>query len=94
VLRRRRAVIVSVLKFRSGLTDEEVQDLYEARADGYRAVPGLVEKFYLGSDRASTVPSTFGKTRRRWRRSVRAISEAASALHMSSKASPRPTSLT
>jgi hypothetical protein len=40
-------VIVSILKFRSGLTDEEVQDLYEARADGYRAVPGLVEKFYL-----------------------------------------------
>ena len=40
-------MIVSILKFRSGLTDEEVQDLYEARADGYRAVPGLVEKFYL-----------------------------------------------
>ena len=40
-------MIVSILRFRSGLTDEEVQDLYEARADRYRQVPGLVEKLYL-----------------------------------------------
>jgi hypothetical protein len=40
-------VIVSIVRFRSGLTDEEVQDLYQARADRYQQVPGLVEKLYL-----------------------------------------------
>ena len=40
-------MIVSILRFRSGLTNEEVQDLYEARADRYQQVPGLVEKLYL-----------------------------------------------
>ena len=40
-------MIVSIVRFRSGLTDERVQDLYEARADQYQQVPGLVEKFYL-----------------------------------------------
>jgi hypothetical protein len=40
-------VIVSIVRFRSGLTDEQVQDLYGARADRYRQVPGLVEKLYL-----------------------------------------------
>ena len=40
-------MIVSILRFRSGLTDEEVQDLYEACADRYQQVPSLVEKLYL-----------------------------------------------
>jgi len=40
-------VIVSILRFRSALTPEQVQDLYEARADRYQEVPGLVEKLYL-----------------------------------------------
>jgi heme-degrading monooxygenase HmoA len=40
-------VIVSIVRFRSGLNDEQVQDLYEARSDQYRQVPGLVEKLYL-----------------------------------------------
>jgi hypothetical protein len=40
-------MIVSIVRFRSGLPDEQVQDLYEARADRYRAVPGLVEKLYV-----------------------------------------------
>jgi hypothetical protein len=40
-------MIVSIVRFRSGLTAERVQDLYEARSDRYRAVPGLVEKLYL-----------------------------------------------
>src|SRR5262249_17284103 len=45
--RRRRDVIASIVRFRSGLTDEQVQDLYEARVDRYQQVPGLVEKLYL-----------------------------------------------
>ena len=40
-------MIVSILRFRSGLTNEQVQGLYEARADRYQQVPGLVEKLYL-----------------------------------------------
>jgi len=40
-------VIASIVRFRSGLTDEQVQDLYEARVDRYQQVPGLVEKLYL-----------------------------------------------
>ena len=40
-------MIVSILRFRSGLTNEQVQDLYEERAERYQQVPGLVEKLYL-----------------------------------------------
>lgn len=40
-------MIVSIVRFRSGLTDERVQVLFETRADRYRQVPGLVEKLYL-----------------------------------------------
>ncbi len=40
-------MIVSIVRFRSGLTDEQVQNLYQARADRYQQVPGLVEKLYL-----------------------------------------------
>jgi heme-degrading monooxygenase HmoA len=40
-------MIVSIVRFRSGLTDQQVQTLYEARADRYREVPGLMEKLYV-----------------------------------------------
>jgi heme-degrading monooxygenase HmoA len=40
-------VIVSIVRFRSGLAAEQVQDLYETRSDRYRDVPGLVEKLYV-----------------------------------------------
>jgi len=40
-------VIVSIVRFRSGLTDDEVQRLYEGRSARYEEVPGLVEKLYL-----------------------------------------------
>ena len=40
-------MIMSIIRFRSGLTDGRVQELYEARADRYQQVPGLVEKLYL-----------------------------------------------
>jgi heme-degrading monooxygenase HmoA len=40
-------MVVSVVRFRSRLSDEAVQAMYEDRADSYRRVPGLVEKIYL-----------------------------------------------
>ena len=40
-------MVVSVVRFKSGLSDEEVQAKFEARADAYEHVPGLLEKLYL-----------------------------------------------
>jgi heme-degrading monooxygenase HmoA len=40
-------VIVSIVRFRSPLRDEEVRALFERRAPDYEQVPGLVEKIYL-----------------------------------------------
>jgi hypothetical protein len=37
------SVIVSIVRFRSGLTDGHVRDLYDARADRYGELPGLRE---------------------------------------------------
>jgi heme-degrading monooxygenase HmoA len=40
-------MIVSLVRFTSGLSDDEVQATFEERADQYRSVPGLIEKIYL-----------------------------------------------
>lgn len=40
-------MIVSLVRFRSALSDEDVQTTFEGRADGFRSMPGLVEKLYL-----------------------------------------------
>ena len=40
-------MIVSLVRFRSRLSDAEVQSVFEERSDRYRDVPGLVEKIYL-----------------------------------------------
>jgi heme-degrading monooxygenase HmoA len=40
-------VIVSLVRFKSRLSDDAVQAMFEERADHYRKVPGLVEKIYL-----------------------------------------------
>jgi heme-degrading monooxygenase HmoA len=40
-------VIVSLVRFKSGLSDDEVQARFEERATLYRSVPGLVEKIYV-----------------------------------------------
>ena len=40
-------MIVSLVRFKSGLSDEAVKATFEERADHYRNVPGLVEKIYL-----------------------------------------------
>jgi heme-degrading monooxygenase HmoA len=40
-------VIVSLVRFRSALSDDEVRATFEERAHRYQRVPGLVEKLYL-----------------------------------------------
>lgn len=40
-------MVVSVVRFRSRLTDDEVQALFEERAEQYLEVPGLAEKIYV-----------------------------------------------
>ncbi len=40
-------MIVSIVRFRSLLSDEQVQDLYARRSTRYEKVPGLIEKLYL-----------------------------------------------
>ncbi len=40
-------MIVSLVRFKSRLSDDAVRATFEERADRYRNVPGLVEKIYL-----------------------------------------------
>ena len=40
-------MVVSIVRFTSKLSADEVQAKFEDRADSYRQVPGLVEKIYL-----------------------------------------------
>lgn len=40
-------MVISVVRFKSALSDEEVQAKFETRADAYEHVPGLLEKLYL-----------------------------------------------
>jgi heme-degrading monooxygenase HmoA len=40
-------MIVSVVRFRSMLSEDEVRATFEDRADRYRQVPGLMQKVYL-----------------------------------------------
>jgi len=40
-------MIVQLVRFKSGLTNEEVVETYAARAQRYRALPGLIQKHYL-----------------------------------------------
>jgi heme-degrading monooxygenase HmoA len=42
-----REVVVSIVRFASKLTADEVQTKFEDRAERYRRIPGLVEKIYL-----------------------------------------------
>ena len=41
-------MIVSIVRFRSALSAEDVQAKFEERAANYEQIPGLVEKIYLG----------------------------------------------
>jgi heme-degrading monooxygenase HmoA len=40
-------MVISLVRFKSGLTDEDVQAKFEARADAYESVHGLIEKLYV-----------------------------------------------
>lgn len=40
-------MIVQVVRFKSRLSDAEDLEQYEARAPRYRAMPGLLQKYYL-----------------------------------------------
>jgi heme-degrading monooxygenase HmoA len=39
-------VIVQFVKLNSGLSDEEVRRIMEERAPQFRAIPGLIQKYY------------------------------------------------
>lgn len=40
-------MIVQIVRFKSAMSDEQVLETYESRAPRYRAMPGLVQKYYL-----------------------------------------------
>ena len=40
-------MVIQAVKFKSGLTDAEVRQTMEERAPQFRALPGLVQKYYL-----------------------------------------------
>lgn len=42
-------MIAQIVRFKSGLSDEQVLTMYEARAPPYRALKGLTQKYYLRS---------------------------------------------
>jgi heme-degrading monooxygenase HmoA len=43
-------VITQIVRFRSRLSDDEVLATYAQRAHRYRALPGLIDKYYLRFD--------------------------------------------
>jgi heme-degrading monooxygenase HmoA len=45
--RKRSTVIVRIVRFRSGLQDEDVLSAFESRSARYRDVEGLRQKYYL-----------------------------------------------
>lgn len=40
-------MIIQIVRYASGLSDEEVQQRFEERAAGYRQVDGLLQKYYV-----------------------------------------------
>ena len=40
-------MVVQIVRFKSGLSDEQVRQNYEERAPRYRAQEGLIQKYYL-----------------------------------------------
>lgn len=43
-------MIVQIVRYGTGLTREEVAERFESRADGYREVAGLLQKYYVRYD--------------------------------------------
>ena len=44
-------MILQFFRFRSGLAEDDVIKLMEARAPQYRELPGLLQKYYVRDDR-------------------------------------------
>lgn len=40
-------MILQIVRFKSGLSEEQVLELFKERAQEYRALKGLVQKYYL-----------------------------------------------
>jgi heme-degrading monooxygenase HmoA len=40
-------MIVQIVRFKSGLSDDEVLEMYETRVPQYRSMKGLKQKYYL-----------------------------------------------
>lgn len=40
-------MVIHAVRFRSSLPDEQIAELFQARASEYLAVPGLLQKYYL-----------------------------------------------
>jgi hypothetical protein len=40
-------MVIHIVRFRSALSEERVTELFHARAPEYRAIPGLLQKYYL-----------------------------------------------
>jgi heme-degrading monooxygenase HmoA len=40
-------MIIQIVRYKSGLSHEEVAELFEVRESRYREVPGLIQKYYL-----------------------------------------------
>jgi heme-degrading monooxygenase HmoA len=49
-------VIVQIVKFKTALSEEEVMAIARERAPGFRAMPGLLQKYYVRLDQ----PDQFG----------------------------------
>ena len=44
-------MIIQIIKFESALTEDEVLELAQDRIDNFRALPGLLQKYYVKFDR-------------------------------------------
>lgn len=40
-------MIIQIITFKSGLEEKDVIDTAQARADDFRALPGLIQKYYF-----------------------------------------------
>ena len=40
-------MIVQIVRYKSGLSHDEVNKLFAERSDRYREVPGLIQKYYV-----------------------------------------------
>ena len=49
-------MIIQIVKFETSLTEEEVVAVAEERIDQFRALPGLLQKYYVKLDR----PNSYG----------------------------------